>query len=209
MDGKKETLDALFQSILEFAREGFKDDIDRAYEYFWEEDYPEDFLAGTSLDLAFINFEDWLICDHKTAEGKTFIDLYIERSKSPLPDVTQKALQVMRGSVISIYEVQDSSPAPKLKDLIFGDEISPCPVSGLKAGDIFGARFFLLNGEKVMARCVYPFTQKAKGAIFAYIDKQFSRYKKHKKPEGTMRDFLKDEAYTVNTIWINSLFKLK
>lgn len=207
MEGIKETLETLFQSLLEFAREGFGEEIDRAYEYFWEEEYPEDFLSGTSLDLAFINFEDWLICDHKTAEGKTLIDIYIEGqgSETPLTDVTLRALQAMRESVISVYEVEDS----KLKDLISGDVISPNPISDLKAGDIFGARFFRLNGESVMARCVYPFTQKVKGAIFAYIEKQFNRYKKHKNPDGTMRDFLKEEAYNINTIWINSLFKLK
>ncbi len=64
----------LFQSVVTFARTKQADLIDKAYEFFWEEEDPQDSFGGTALSLGFINFEDWLVCDYRTEDGNSLID---------------------------------------------------------------------------------------------------------------------------------------
>jgi hypothetical protein len=207
--GGIDPLEGVFQPVLNFLREHHGEAIDRAYEYFWEEEYPEDFLGGTALEIAFINFEDWLVCDYRDPEEGQLMDLYI---KEKGPDArTSQALRAMKESVISLYEVASSDGGVLLRDLLLGEEV---PLDGqgpgeLKAGDVFATRFIEMGGRRVMSRCVYPYSRKVKDRVLGYVEGQFKRYRKTKAPEGTMTEFLKDEGYIFNTIWVNSLFKLK
>ncbi len=198
----------LFQSVIDFARARHAELIDKAYEYFWEEDDPEDFFGGTALGLAFINFEDWFVCDYRTAEGDSIIDLYIG-SKEDLPDEDLKALEAMRDSYISIYEVASSDGEVTLKDLLLGEEFTSPNESlrSLNKGDIFASRFVRIDGEHVMSRCVYPYTRNAKDRLLEYADTNFKRFTNRKKQDGTMRDFVKEESYIFNLLWLDNIFK--
>ncbi|GAB4389848.1 MAG: hypothetical protein Kow0025_17850 [Thermodesulfovibrionales bacterium] len=206
----REEVNEAFQSVVGFVREVHAEEIDGAYEYFWEEDYPEDFLMGAALDLAFINFEDWLVCDYRRPDGSSYIDLYLEKNEASAAQKT--IMEAMKGSLISLYEVaRTGGETVVLRDLLLDREaVLSGEVPGeLKLGDLFAARLLEIDGQRVMAPCVYPYGRGHRDAVLDFIDKQFSRYVKNKNPEGTMAQYLKDESYIFNTIWITSIFKLK
>lgn len=203
----REKIEEVFDPLIAYVREYHQDAIDRAYEFFWEEDLPEDFLGGTALDIAFINFEDWLLCDYNDPEQGRLIDLYI-KEKGP-DGGTSKTLKALKESVISLYEVISSNGDVLLRDLLLGEEVSIKSPGELKNGDVFATRLIELDGRRVMSRCVYPFGGDSKGAVLADIDSQFNRYLKNKNPEGTMRQFLEEESHVFNTVWVTNLFKLR
>jgi hypothetical protein len=198
----------LFQSVINFARVNHSDLIDKAYEDFWEEDDPEDFLGGTALSLGFINFEDWLICDYKTEDGKSVIDLFMDASKG-LEEKDLRTLEAMKGSYISIYEVVSVVDKVTLKDLLLGEEFTTEQetLKSLNEGDIFATRFISEDGERFMSRCVYPYSNEAKDELLDNFGVILKRYLKNKNPEGRVRDFIKEESYVFNLLWLDNIFK--
>jgi hypothetical protein len=74
---------------------------------------------------------------------------------------------------------------------------------GLNKGDIFATRLLTLDSKTCMSGCVYPYTIDQKKTVLTYMDKQFKRYIRNVKPDGTMRDFLKDYGDVLNLIWMN------
>jgi len=198
----------LFQSVINFARTKQADLIDKAYEFFWEEDDPQDSIGGTALSLAFINFEDWLVCDYRTEDGNSLIDLYLEASKEMDAD-TRETLEAMRDSSLGLYEVLPSDGEVKLKNLLIEEEFAAKDESlkNLTAGDLFASRFLSLEGEHVMSRCVYPYSRGVKDRALGFVDKNFKRYKEHKNTEGTMQEFLKEESYIFNLLWVDNIFR--
>jgi hypothetical protein len=198
----------LFQSVINFARANHADLIDKAYEDFWEEDDPEDFLSGTALSLGFINFEDWFICDYKTEDGKSVVDLYIDASEG-LEEKGLRNLTAMKDSYISIYEVISINDRVTLKDLLIDEEFTAEHESlkSLNKGDIFASRFIAMGEERVMSRCVYPYSNEAKDQLLKNIGTILNRYLKNKNPEGTVRDFVKEESYAFNLLWLDNIFK--
>lgn len=207
--GKENDLKAnLCQSLICYVRENHAEKIDKAYEYFWDNNYPEEFLGGTALELGFLNFEEWLIFDYKAnTEKETFIDLYV-KDNNGLKDDEVKLLNKIKYSVLSLYEVSSVSKDKRisLKDLLLGGEFSVSQKTlskGLKKDDIFAARFLNLDNKQIMSQCVYPYTSGHKKNILGYIDNQMKRYKRNENPDGTMKDFLKDYGDTFNIIWTN------
>jgi hypothetical protein len=198
----------LFHSFINFARANHADLIDKAYEYFWEEDDPEDFLGGTALSLGFINFEDWLICDYKTEDGKSITDLYTDASEG-LEEKDLRTLEAMKDSYISIYEAVSVGDKVTLKDLLLDEEFTTEHESlkSLNKGDIFASRFIAMDGERIMSRCVYPYSNEAKDHVLENFGVIYKRYLKNKNPEGTVRDFIKEESYTFNLLWLDNIFK--
>lgn len=200
----------IFQSIICDIRENHPETIDKAYEYFWDGQMPDEFLSGTALSVGFINFEDWLVFDHKINEDReTFIDNYIKCNKE-LNEEEHVLLNRIKGSVISLYEVASVSKEKRvlLRDLLIGEEFDLRDKSlskGLKKGDIFAARLLMLDGKYVMSGCVYPFNAAQKKAVLRYIEKQFDRYKRNVNPDGSMRDFLKDYGDVLNIIWFQMI----
>ncbi len=206
--GKEEDLKTqLFQLIIEWIRTNHAGTIDKAYEYFWDEESPDEFLKNTSLALGFINFEDWLIFDYKTNEQKeTFLDLYVKDNKG-LKDKELDIIGKVKGSVLSLYEVLSVSKDKRvlIKDLLMGGEFSlrdKALTRGLKKGDIFAARLLPLDGNSVMSGCVYPFTEDRKKDLLDSIGKQFKRYLKNVNASGKMRDYLKDYGDIFNLLWM-------
>lgn len=207
--GKEEGIKKeLLEAIIQYVRDNHKDDIDKAYEYFWDEEEPAESLKGTALELGFINFEDWLLFDYKTAEGKqTFIDLYIDGTEG-LKEEEIAILHKISDSVLSLYEVVSVSKDKKiiLKDLLLGDEYSvkdKVLTRGLNKGDVFATRLLNLDGKHVMSVCVYPFTSAQKKDVLNTVDKQFARYRKTVKKDGTMREYLKDYGDVFNLSWMH------
>jgi hypothetical protein len=203
----QDTCTELFQSIMNFSRTKHADLIDKAYEYFWEEEDPEDFLGGTALSLGFINFEDWFICDYRTEDDKSIIDLYREASEG-LGEDELKALDAMKDSTLSIYEVLSTGDRTNLKDVILDDEFTSSgeALKSLTEGDLFASRFLSLGGERVMSRCVYPFSTGAKEIVLENFNIALNRYLKNEE-SGTVRDFIKKYSYTFNVLWLDNIFR--
>ena len=206
--GKEEDLKSqLFQSVIEWIRTNHAETIDKAYEYFWDEESPDEFLKNTSLALGFINFEDWLMFDYKANEQKeTFLDLYVKDNKG-LKEEELDIVRKVKGSVLSLYEVLSVSKDKRvlIKDLLMGDEFSlreKALTRGLKKGDIFATRLLNLDGNTVMSGCVYPYTADKKENALNSINKQFKRYVKNVDPKGTMKDYLRDYGDVFNLLWM-------
>jgi hypothetical protein len=207
MGKQKDLKTILIKSIINFIRENHKEAIDKAYEYFWDENYPEEFLDGTALSLAFINFEDWLVFDYKANDNKeTFIDIFLNCTEE-LKDNELVLLNNIKNSVLSLYEVTSVSKdrGVKLKDLLLDGKyelIDKTLTKGLKKGNIFAARLLRINSKTVMSGCVYPYSAGEKKTVLGYIDKQFKRYIRDEKPDGKMNDYLKDYGDIFNLIWM-------
>jgi len=206
--GKEESLKTgLIFRIIQFARDNHAETIDKAYEYFWDENKPDEFMGGTALSLGFLNFEDWLIFDYKVKPyNETFIDIYLKNNT--LKDDEASLLRSMKDSVIGLYEVKAvvRDKRTVVKDLLMDGEytlMDKALTSGLNRGDIFAARLLTLDGKTRMSGCVYPYTVDQKKDVLTYMNKQFKRYIKNVKPDGTMRDFLKDYGELLNIIWMN------
>ncbi len=201
---KKDRCTEMYNSVVQYARQNHADEIDKAYEYFWEEEFPEDFLSGRALELGFVNFEDWLVCDYRPDDGKGFIDRYVEEQK-PGPEAV-RVLEAMRDSAISLYEVKAGNGTVALRDIALGEDvpIKDKRLSGLLPGNVFAARIIDLDGEHVLGRCVYPFADR-KDAVLKALESQFQRYVKNKDPEGDMARFIVEESYMFNTIWVSLL----
>ena len=197
----------IVNSILNHAREHCEAVIDKAYEYFWDNNNPEEFMSGTALSLGFMNFEDWFVFDYKFNGAKeTLMDIHVRDNRCH----SKEELEVInrtKNSLISLYEVQSVSKEKRaiIKDLILGGEFDlkdKALTQGLKKGDIFATRLLDLDSKNIMSSCVYPFKPTQKKKVLAHIDKQFGRYKKNANPDGTMKDFLKDYGDLFNIIWM-------
>lgn len=207
--GKEENLKAgLFQSVIRYVRENHAEAIDKAYEYFWDGNQPDELMGGIALELGFINFEDWLVFDYKVnEENETFVDIYVKNSGG-LKEEETALLQKMKGSVLSLYEVASVSKDKRirLKDLLLGGECSLKDRSltkGLSKGDIFAARLLDLDGSHTMSVCVYPYSAAQKKKVLDRINIEFSRFARNVNPDGTMRDYLKNYGDIFNLIWMD------
>jgi len=206
--GKEETLkNTLIQAVIEYVRAKHAETIDKAYSYFWDEKEPTDFLRGASLTLGFMNFEDWLVFDYKANNKKeTFIDIYCKEKQLEEDEV--ELLKRIKDSNVSLYEVASVSKDKRIiiKDLLLDGEYSLKQkhlTRGLKKGDIFGTRLLSLDKGSVMSGCVYPFRQEDKKKVLKYIEKMFGRYTRNEKPNGTMKEFLKDYGDIINIAWMS------
>ncbi|MDA8434247.1 MAG: hypothetical protein M0Z60_14980 [Nitrospiraceae bacterium] len=209
--GKEEDIKTrLFQSIIHYVRMNHAEAIDKAYEYFWDEQHPDEVMGGTALELGFHNFEDWLLFDYRANEEKeSFIDIYMKNS-GDLKEEERTVLEKIKGSSLSLYEVAAVSKDKRVlvKDLLVGGEFSLRDkglTRGLKKGDIFAARLLTLDDKVVMSGCVYPFSPDRKKAVLAGVDKQFKRYVRNVNPEGGMKDYLKEYGDVFNLIWLNHI----
>jgi len=200
----------LFQSVIEYIRKEHEKEIDEAYDYFWEEEDPEEMLGGTGLAMGFHNFEDWMVCDYINKETqKSFIDHYIE-TKSP-SEGEAKALSLMKDSYISIYEVKSIGDSVTLNNVATGDDItiSDDRLKTLSIGDMFGARVLDLGDGPFLTSAIYPFGNKFREHVMKHLEAMYNRYAKHCEGEKCMEDFLKQESYTINTVWVTCLFRAK
>ena len=208
--GKEADMKAkIYQEAITYVRDNHAQEIDSAYTYFWDEQQPDELMGGVALELGFINFEDWLLCDFKAGDQKeSFLAIYARKRESSLAEGEKGVIEKLTGSVLSLYEVSSVSMDKhvKLKDLLMGGELSLREkglTRGLKKGDIFATRTLKLDGNDTMSGCVYPYKPEQKQSVLSKIDKQFSRYVRNVKKDGTMREYLKDYGDVFNIIWMS------
>lgn len=199
----QEEIYRILNQISEFIYEHYQEDIQEAFEYFWEEERPEDILQGMMLDMGELNFDDWLTIDYRNPYGEGFLELY--EKYSDLSENEKKVLTALKESRISLYEVEDVSDSSiRLKDLLRDKrlEFMSEKLSRLKKGDIFATRFIIINSKIFMGKCIYPFHSFQKDEVLKYLDMQFKRYLKNENPQGDMELFLKEASSVFNTVWL-------
>jgi len=215
MNTLQEKIFNILNKINSFIYEHYQEYIQEAFEYFWEEERPEEFLQGILLDIGEINFEDWLTIDYRTPYGESFLDLY--REFSEVSEEESIILDALKESRISLYEVESNSEEGiVIKDLIAQERYKiksdalnslNLSVEKIKVGELFATRLIKLNGEIIMGRCVYPFRASLKDEVLRYIEMQYKRYLKNENPSGNIESFLKDASSIFNTIWVTTLNK--
>ena len=211
-NGLQQLRASLYAEVISHMRVKHPEIIDAAYEFFWEEEYPEEFLSGLPLELGFVNFEDWFICDYKNPDSGFITDLYLEETGQKENGEKAAPMLAVKNSFISLYEAKKIVSSPEveaeLEDVLLGGtRLVSVPASGMKAGDIFATRIIDLAGGSVMGACLYPFGAKVKPVVLESVSRQFERYRKNKKPDGGLHDFLKEESYIFNTIWLSGLYR--
>lgn len=210
MENETQRLRAEFyEAVMAHMRQHHPELIDRAYDYFWEEESPDDHMGGMALEVAFINFEDWFVCDYVDPEAGHAIDLYLKEA-GPDGEKKRRELESLKESYLSVYEVKSvTGESVRLEDVLVGGvfDLASVPVPGMKTADLFAARLLKLDGRYVMGASIYPFGAGMKEPVLKSAERLFARYKKNKNREGGMVDFLKEESYSVNIIWISNLQK--
>ena len=212
MGKEAKQLKELFHDIIQYVRVHHTEAIDKAYSYFWDGETPDEFLGGSALTLGFHNFEDWMVFDYKiNEEGGTYIDLFIRDTR----DLDNQAVALLRrakDSAISLYEVTSVAKDKRvlLRDILLDRETElreKYLTQSLKKGDLFAARLLKLDNIDVMSPCVYPYNPSQKKKVLASVDKQFKRYIRNVKKDGTMQDYLKDYGDVFNLIWMNFIIQ--
>ncbi|MEO0266394.1 MAG: SEC-C metal-binding domain-containing protein [candidate division WOR-3 bacterium] len=209
--GKEESLKTkLVKDILAFSKKYYGNLIDYAYEYFWDDFDPYKELSGSALEMANLNFWEWLVYDWVPDDecGRTLIELYIENNRKLTLDEL-KVLNIMKNSVISLYEVQEVFPEKGLllKDLLIGGEYDvreKTATRSVRKWDIFATRLLHLDGKYIMSACVYPYSLKYKESLITYIKEEFEEYKKDF-PDRTMDEFLKTDGDLFNFLWYDAI----
>jgi hypothetical protein len=201
----REDISEVFNKVIHYIRTKHAGEIDTAYDFFWEEEDPQDIMSSNALELGFLNFEDWLVCDYRPKKSVGFIDRYLEDEK-PDDDAT-KVLRALRDSMISLYEVLSVGGGVTLKDLVRDTDVTLQDegLSSLAPGKLFAARILSVDDEPLMGGCVYPFGDR-KDPVLQALQSQYERYTKHVDSGAHMEAFLRSETYVFNTIWVSSLY---
>ncbi len=161
---------------------------------------------GTVLELSFVNFEDWMVCDYRPKEGKGFIDRYIEANS---PDNDQKdLLEAMRDSVLSLHEVVSVNDTEiALRDLLLEKDVT-VPAAGLeelKPGEIFATRVIEHGGSSDLGRGIWPFGAQRKDQAMEFLNAHIERVRRNRDQKEPTESTLKQDAWVFNNIWISCL----
>lgn len=205
--GKEDSIrERLVQELMVFFEKNYKHTLEDAHFMFWDDFIPAEHLEGTSLDIAYQNFMEWLIFDHMidVDNDKTLIDFYMENNKKLSLD-EHRVLTMMKNSVISLYEVQEVFPEKglSLKDLLMGGEYDVREKSATRSvrkWDIFAARLLLVDGQYIMSGSVFPYSIRMKQNILDDIIDEYREYQEEF-PDGTMDIFLKESGDIFNFHW--------
>lgn len=194
------------QDLLGFFRKNYQHALDDAYAIFWDEFNLEERFEDIPINIAEINFWDWIVHDFvvDVENDKTLIDLYMENNRRMSLD-EHKVLRLMKNSIISLYEVQEVLPEKGLllKDLLLGGEYDvheKAATRTLGKWDIYAARLIYIDGKYSMSGSAYPYPVKQKERILEDIYFEFEDYRQEY-PEEDMDDFLKRNSEIFNFYW--------
>ena len=196
----------LVQDLLQFFNRSYGHTLDDALLLFWDDFNPNEHLDDAILEIASQNFWEWVVHDFVVDEerDKTIIDLYMENKKGMSAD-EHSFLNMMKNSIISLYEVQDVFPEKGLllKDLLLGEEYDvkeKTATRSLSKWDCYATRLLYIDGKYIMSGSVYPYPLKQKERILDDIHAEFEDYRAEF-PEAAMDDFMKRESEIFNFYW--------
>jgi len=208
---KEESIEKkLVDNLIQFIGKHYRHVIDDARSVFWDDFAPREHLDQVGLDLADMNFWEWLIFDYmvEDADDKTIVELYMEHNKKLSLD-EHKVLTMMKNSVISLYEVQEVMPEKGilLKDLLLGGEYDvreKMATRSIDRWDIFAARLLHVDNKYIMSGCVYPYAIRAKEGILADIKSNYEDFRQDY-PDAAMDEYLKQNSEDFNFYWYELL----
>ncbi len=208
--GKEQSINQrLVQDIIVFTREHYGHTIEEAYQYFWGDFDLKEHLDSDGLDLADINFGEWLVYDWEPEEDgeKKIIDLYMEKARG-LSEDYKDILFRMKDALISLYEIQEVFYGEGLlvKDILSGEEYNvkeKTASMGLVKWDIFAARLLRLDDNVILSGCLYHYPAARKDTIINHIKKYFKDYQK-KHAQGDIHGFLRRNSNIFNFYWCES-----
>lgn len=196
--------------ILKYFRKHHVDAIEEAAEIYWDEFDPDEHLDGGLLEMAHVNFWDWVVHDAKVdyydeEDSKTLLELYIEENGKKLADDELKVLNKMKDSYLSLYEVVEVYPEEGflLKDLLLGGEFKVRERSAtrfLSQWDIMAARILDLDGEYVLTGSIFSYARSRREGLIKAFQKDLAIFKSEH-TNATMRDYLKEEGDMFNYYW--------
>jgi hypothetical protein len=206
MTGREDSIrNNLVQDLTKFFNKHYGHKLDDAHRLFWADFDLKEHLDETSFHLASQNFFEWIVHDFVIDEesDRTLIDLYLGNRR--LSSAEHRVLNIMKHSIISLYEVKEVFPEKGLllKDLLLGDEYDvkeKLATRSLSRWDIYAARLLYIDGKYIMSGSVYPYPLNQKQRILDDIHFEFEDYRTDY-PEAAMDDFLKRESDIFNFYW--------
>jgi hypothetical protein len=207
--GREESIKKkLVEDLLKLYKQTFyADRLDDTMATFWGDFKPAEHLKGESLELAELNFWEWIIYDWvDEGSSKSLIDLHLEKTKTLSVD-EHRVLTMMKNSFISLYEVQDvyQDKGLLLKDLVLGGEHNVREKSAtvhLSRGDILATRLLQVDDHYIMSSALYPYPLKVRNDILANIHSQYERYREEHQG-AVICNFLKFHGEYFNCCWYN------
>ena len=206
--GREESiLKRLNQELIQlFEKLATKDIVEDALVGFWGNFDPSAQLTSETLKMSEQNFIEWIVHDWVDLDtGKLLIELYIEASRV-LPFAERSVLDMMKSSVLSLFEVEKVFPDKGLllKDLLLGGEHDvreKAATASLKKWDIFAARIHEVDGVKILSGAVYPYPLSIKEEILGDFKHGFGEDHEQYN-ELTMRQFMKiNGGHYCNFYW--------
>ncbi|MBN2380736.1 SEC-C domain-containing protein [candidate division WOR-3 bacterium] len=209
--GKEKTLHSrILREIQAFCDQYYRRKLSEAADTFWGDCTPEEDLPESLHETAEINFREWVVYDWMVDEekGKRLIDLYIEKNNRLTPD-EDMILNVMKDSLISLYEVQEVFPEKGLllKDLVLGGEYDvkeKLATRELRKWDIFASRLLHLDGIYIISGCTYPYPRRRKDWMLDCIGKNLNDVNKRSKVKNK-RVLLKEISEVFNYLWCDQI----
>lgn len=183
--GKEELIKKkLIKEILSFFKRYYSYSLKEALKYFWPELEEQKQLPKEISETGGINFYEWIIFDWTPEEDEnTVIDFFMKKNSEKLSIDELKVLNVMRKSVLSLYEVQEVFPEMGLllKDLLLGGEYlvrERLASRKLVKWDIFATRLLYVDGKYIMSGSIYYYPREIRTSIIKHLNKEFKEWKK-------------------------------
>ncbi|MBS3908325.1 MAG: SEC-C domain-containing protein [Actinobacteria bacterium] len=201
-------------AILTYLSKRHREAVEDAYEVFFDEFDPEEYLDDGLRNMAMINFWDWVVSDAPAdyddpESGTTLLDFYIDENRKDLAEDDLRVLDKLRNSYLSLYEVAGVYPEEGLlfEDLLLGGS---CRVRErtatryLNKWDIIAVRLLEIDGEWAMSGSIYSYHRHRKEYILDELKGDFELIAcEH--PDLTMREFLKENGDLFNYFWYEPL----
>ena len=202
-------------ALARFARRAeFEQDLAVGRTLFWPPS--EEMVEGrvgeySSRPMVLINEHNFLTLDVEIKDGKTLIDLFLERRAPSLSQGERSFLEDLRRTHVGLYEVLDSRPRTglHLRDLWVSDQEywveEHAGSSQLCRSDVLAARISRRpSGTHVLEGDIYPFPARMKARILGQLEAD-KLAAEGCRPPLSPEAFLKRVTFRFHHLWLQSL----
>lgn len=168
----------------------FKKDVERAEKNFYRT-YEEEINETVSVD-----FNAWLIYDYKMEEGQSFIQKYLEDTRTSLTDQEKEFIINRKKSFLSLYELKEiRKDQGVLRDVFTKLDyiINLNQIKKINVGDLILSRIIEFSNEYKLVGGKLYIPSMFKITIEKNIFEEYERYKNTNK-YGTWQKFLKENS---------------
>ncbi len=168
----------------------------------------EEVRSVMELEQTEINYNAWFLFDRDIEDGRTVVDLFLDREGARLPAAEREYLERVRGTYLGIYEVEEVEPEKglRLTDLWTGERVSvreQMATRQLVRWDLLAARVMQeAGGEHVLEGGGYLYPARAKGEILGFLRRQHRTFAR-RVPGADVRAFLKQSGMLFHHLWLD------